>query len=117
MAKEQSSDTPDFIAGGCSGHLPEAFSPLVEVLFPPVKPFDPEAVITQLLDNCVGILDAQRLVADDANMRGIYEVRLHGHKAAMLLTGYDDELSYWQLAEVIRAMKAGIARRRVALES
>ncbi len=76
--------------------------------------FDPEAVISQMLDNNLATLESLRVVAENTFQKDRSEVRLFGHPASALLSGIEKSVSYHDLVEVINAMKAGIARRRAA---
>lgn len=79
------------------------------------RPFDPEAVISQMLDNNVAVLDDLRREAFGAGQKDKgTDVRLHGHPATELLAGFETKVDYYGLVAVINSMKAGIARRRVA---
>lgn len=107
---------PEEIAGIIANELSEADldTRIAGILTSFAKAFDPEEAITQMLENNVGVLDNLRQTAALANQRNKAEMRLHGHPASALLTGYEEPIDYYQLVAIINTMKAGIARRRVA---
>lgn len=105
MARELNESIGDIISGEASNYMFSSFPPL----------FDIEGVISQMLDNNLAQLEALRVVAENCFRKDAQEVRLFGHPATTLLSGVELPISYYDLVEVIIAMKAGIAARRASL--
>jgi len=82
-----------------------------------VRPtFEVEVSITQILDNNISYLDSLRRSLESTNNKAIHDVRLYGDTvAAAMLSGFEGTVGYENLVDIIDDMKAGVARRRVAL--
>lgn len=78
--------------------------------------FNPELVLTQILDNNIAVLDSLRREAANANSYALPEVRLPGHPATELLSGVELPVNYAGLVSVINHMKLGQAHRRMSIE-
>lgn len=77
---------------------------------------DLDDVVTQMLENVTGHLDALRNDIEVTRSKAIVDVRSYGNSMARtLLAGVEESITYVDLVAIIAEMKTGIAVRRVAL--
>jgi len=120
MAKDKAPqvdlNTADASMSGNQASAPQ--TPLPQLQFSVwVRPaFEAEESITQILDNNIGFLDALRRSLESTGNKRVSDVRMYGDTmAASLLSGFEGTVTYDGLVDIIDNMKAGVARRRIAL--